>query len=144
MIELVSQIGSKIRACYHIMKAIENWFVPSLLAAGINRKMALFRNFSKNELCNSNGLFIASAFLLSYFSRLSPPPAPLQKDSFNQLSLNFFNVQALCVSRYFEKSSGSCGTGNRRKEKSLQSEGMLPFVHNVLRRKIVRFFSLMS
>ena len=41
MIELVAQIDSKITKCYHIMQAIGNRLVPSMLAAGANKKIAL-------------------------------------------------------------------------------------------------------
>ena len=77
MMELVWQIDSKITACCHFMQPIGNQLVPSLLAAGAKRKIALVRNFRENDFCNSNGLFIPSAFLLllcfrhRHFTRLA-------------------------------------------------------------------------
>ena len=53
MVELISQIDSKITACCHFMQPIGNRLVPSMLAAGDNRKIALVRIFCENDLCNS-------------------------------------------------------------------------------------------
>ena len=54
------------------MQPIKNRRVPRMLAAGGNRKIALVRNFCKNELCSSNGLFVPPAFLLFYINFLQP------------------------------------------------------------------------
>ena len=68
MIESVSQIGSKITACSHFMQPTKTRRVPNMLAAGANKKKAPVRIFFvKNDLCNSSGLFIPSAFLLFYY-----------------------------------------------------------------------------
>ena len=66
MIKSVSKIDSKITACFQFMQLIGNRLVPSMLAAGVNREIALVRIFCEIELCNSNGLFISSAFLLFF------------------------------------------------------------------------------
>ena len=71
MIKSVSQIDSKITACCCFMQPIKNWLVPSMLAAGANRKIALVRISCENKLCRSNGLFIPPAFLLSLSSMSS-------------------------------------------------------------------------
>ena len=47
MIELVVHIDSKITTCCYIMQPIRNRFVPSMLAAGANKKIALVRIFVK-------------------------------------------------------------------------------------------------
>ena len=78
MIESVSQIGSKITACCHFMQQNGNRLVPSMLAAGANRKIALVRIFCEIELCNPNGSFVPPAFLF-YRQQYSS----LQKVSFN-------------------------------------------------------------
>ena len=45
------------------MQPIENRLVPSMLAAGANRKIAVVKMFFfKNELCNPNGSLISPAF----------------------------------------------------------------------------------
>ena len=43
-----------------------NRLVPSMLAAGAIRKMALVRNFCEMNLCNPNGSFIPPGFLIFY------------------------------------------------------------------------------
>ena len=82
MIESVSQIGSKITACCHFMQPIKTRLVPNMLAAGANRKIAPVRIFLQNDLCNSNSLFIPSAFLFFLFF-LSTSHVPSQNVSFN-------------------------------------------------------------
>ena len=50
----------------HFVQPIGNWLVPSMLAAGDNRKIALVRFFCENELCNPNCSFIWPAFYSFY------------------------------------------------------------------------------
>ena len=65
MIELVSQIDSKITACCFIIQPIGNRLVPSMLAAGANREIALVKIYCQNELCNPNCSFFPPAFYIS-------------------------------------------------------------------------------
>ena len=68
MIESVSQTGSKITACCHFMQPLINRFIPSMLAATANRKIASVKViFCRNELCNSDSFFIPSAFKSFYY-----------------------------------------------------------------------------
>ena len=46
------------------MEPIGNRLVPSMLAAGANRKLALVGIFCEMNLCNSIGLFLPPAFLV--------------------------------------------------------------------------------
>ena len=62
MIESFSQMDSKMTACCHFMQPIENRLVPSMLAAGASRRIAV-RIFCENEFCNSNGLFTPPAYI---------------------------------------------------------------------------------
>ena len=75
MIESVSQIGSKITPCCHFIEPIEI-LLPSMLAAGANRKIALVGIFL-NLIAQYQRFFFTRFFftLLSYL--LSPPPSPL-------------------------------------------------------------------
>ena len=66
MIELVSQVDSKIPACGSFMQPMGNRLVPNMLTAGANREIIFVRIVCENELCNPNGSFIPPAF--SYFS----------------------------------------------------------------------------
>ena len=61
------------------MQPIGNRLVPSMLSAGANTEIAFVKFFCDNELCNSSGLFILSAFL--FF--LSTLDIPSQEVSFN-------------------------------------------------------------
>ena len=82
MIELISQIDSKITACCLFMQLIGNWLVPSMLAAGANRKIGPVRILCKIFLCNSICSFLPSAFLFHYY---------FFSASFQQVSLIYLN-----------------------------------------------------
>ena len=78
MIESASQIDSKITACCRFMQPIRKKLVVAMdwKQEPIGKKLAL-EFFCENYLCNSNGLFVSSAFLFFLYS------APLpQKVSF--------------------------------------------------------------
>ena len=69
------------------MQGIGNRLVPSMLAAGANRKIV--RVFCEKEVCNPYGFFMPAA---SFFLYLSPLSSLLQKVSFEELTLNLFSV----------------------------------------------------
>ena len=72
MIELVAQIDSKITACCRFMQPIKNWFVPSMLAAGANRKVALIRIFCEIELRNSGSFSMPPVFSFFCITNFKP------------------------------------------------------------------------
>ena len=90
MIDSVSQVGSKVTACCHFMEPIKT-LLPSMLAAGANRKIALVGIFLK-LIVQYQRFFFTSFFLTLLSYLLSPPPSPLQKRSFDYLTFNSFNV----------------------------------------------------
>ena len=62
---------------FHLTNRKKRLYQP-WLAAGANRKIAHKRFFCKNYLCNSNGFFILSASIFSFYFTAAP-----QKVSFN-------------------------------------------------------------
>ena len=67
MIEFVSQIDSIIAACCLFMQPVESRLVPSMLAAGANRKLALVRTFVKmNCAIRTVRLFDQFFYTLNY------------------------------------------------------------------------------
>ena len=72
------------------MQPIGNRLLPSMLAAGANRKIALVRNLSENEFVQSQRFLFANSFFSFIF--IIPPPLPLQMVNFDQLTFKLFNV----------------------------------------------------
>ena len=91
MIELVSEVDSKITACRHIMQPIGTRLVPSMLAAGAKRKVARVEIFCKIELRNPNSLFIPPAFLLFVLILLGRHQH-FKRLALNNQRFNLFNV----------------------------------------------------
>ena len=66
MTESVSHIASKITACCHFMQLIKNRVVPSMLAAGANRKIAPVRIFLWERFVQLQRFIYSVSFFLFF------------------------------------------------------------------------------